>query len=617
MRHKAILLILALFAICTTALNPGTASPSQGQQALRIGLLLDFSGDLAEWGPPLQNAANLAAKNINDAGGVLGQPIQIVVGDSASSPQVGVQEALRLIDQEGVSVIVGDLASGVTLAVAQNATVPNGILQISPASTSPNLTTLPDNDLLFRTALSDVAQGKVLASLARELGYHTASTLYVNNSYGQGLSDIFASNFTELGGQVLATVPLETGQPTYLPQLQQATAGDPDVLAAITYPQEAITYLNEAIGNGLADKFLFVDGTKSQQIIDAVGAQPLNGMYGVAPAEVQSAAGDAFDAAYQAEYGEPPLIYAREAYDAVMVAALAAQAAHSTDSTQIRNALRRVANPPGQPIGLGAAGGIATALSLVRSGQDVDYQGASGMVDFDANGDVASGAVEVWRIDNGQIVTVRTDAVQLGSITNVRVDPLSKTVPLVGGNFTLDVKVENVTNLGAFQFDVVFDPTLMQFQSFTEGPFLASSGRTTSCSPSEIAPGTERYNCSSGGAQAGPDGSGVVATVTFSPVAADTSAVSLTNGSLSDATAGADPIDTMWQNGSVTVGCAYDVDGDAGIDIRDVQLVFAHWPAPPLTYNATYDVDKNGNINIRDVQLVFAHWPSPPRSYCQ
>ncbi|MGA2286734.1 MAG: dockerin type I domain-containing protein, partial [Dehalococcoidia bacterium] len=65
------------------------------------------------------------------------------------------------------------------------------------------------------------------------------------------------------------------------------------------------------------------------------------------------------------------------------------------------------------------------------------------------------------------------------------------------------------------------------------------------------------------------------------------------------------------------VNCAYDVDGDDDIDIRDVQLVFAHWPSPPLTYNATYDVDADGDIDIRDVQLVFAHWPSPPRTYCQ
>ena len=156
--------------------------------------------------------------------------IQIVVGDSASSPQVGVQEALRLIDQEGVSVIVGDLASGVTLAVAQNVTVPNGILADLtglnfPGTSQPFRITICSSVPLCRMPL----RARILAELARELGYQTASTLYVDDSYGQGLSAAFAARFAALGGQVLATVPLETGEPTYLPQLQQATAGDPDV----------------------------------------------------------------------------------------------------------------------------------------------------------------------------------------------------------------------------------------------------------------------------------------------------------------------------------------------------------------------------------------------------
>jgi hypothetical protein len=201
--------------------------------------------------------------------------------------------------------------------------------------------------------------------------------------------------------------------------------------------------------------------------------------------------------------------------------------------------------------------------------------------------------------------------------TTVKIDPATKIVSLVGGNFSLDVKAENVTNLGAFQFDVVYDPAAVQFQSFTEGAFLKSSGRSTLCSSVDIAPNTKRYGCASGGAQAGPNGSGVLASVTFAPLAVGTSAVSLTNGSLNDATADANPITASWQNGSVTVGCAYDVDGDGDTDIRDVQLVFAHWPSPPLAYDQRYDVDKDGDIDIRDVQLVFSHWPSPPRPYCQ
>jgi hypothetical protein len=203
--------------------------------------------------------------------------------------------------------------------------------------------------------------------------------------------------------------------------------------------------------------------------------------------------------------------------------------------------------------------------------------------------------------------------------TVVKIDPASKKVSLPNGNFTLDVKIQNVTNLGAFQFDLVFDPAVVQFQTFTEGAFLKSSGRTTICTPVFFPPNTETYGCVSNGAQAGPNGSGVLATVTFSPVAAGgPSALSLANGSLNDASIDALPIQATWQSGAVTVvSCAYDVDGDGDTDIRDVQLVFAHWPSPPVAYDKRYDVDGDGDIDIRDVQLVFAHWPSPPRTYCQ
>ena len=412
---------LAVVALAAVFFGSGAGVGDATGDVLRIGTLLPFSGDLAEFGPAHQNAAALAAKHINEAGGVLGQEIELVPGDTATTPEIGVAEALRLIEDEGVSAIVGALASGVTLEVAENATVPNGILQISPASTSPALSTAEDNDFLFRTALSDAAQGIVLAELAQELGYERASTLYLDNAYGQGLSTVFAVEFEELSGQILATVPHEDWQASYVPELEEATAGGPDVLAAISYPQQAIVYVEEAIANGLIDEFLFVDGTKSQEMFDILGAEQFNGMCGTAPTGVDSPAGEAFDAAYEAEYGEPPPVpFMVETYDAVVLIALAAEAAGSTQPEDIRDALRAVANLPGEVVGLGA-GGIGQALEQVRLGNDVDYVGASGAVDFDANGDITSGAIEVWCVEDGEIRAVRTEPVVLGALA-VQID---------------------------------------------------------------------------------------------------------------------------------------------------------------------------------------------------
>lgn len=391
-------------------------SPSDACR-LTIGMLLPFTGDLAAFGPPLLNAANLAVKHINQAGGVLGRRVDSISADSGTSAAVAAVNASRLID-EGVSAIVGPLASHVTLAVAEGVTVPRGVLQLSPASTSPALSTLEDNDLLFRTALSDVAHGKVLAALAQERGYSKVSTLYLNNAYGQGLSDIFAAEFEVLGGSVLATVPHEDWQSTYLPELETATASGPDALAAISYPSQAAVYLDEALANDLICEFLFAEPARDQNMIDLLAAEHgldcLTDMCGTSPGRVESAASDAFDAAYQLEYGEPPPVpFARETYDAVILIALAAESAHSTHPLAIRDALRSIANPGGEVAGLGALG-IGHAFDLVRLGLDVDYEGASGAVNLDASGDVTSGAVEVWCIDEfGQIATVRQEEVVL------------------------------------------------------------------------------------------------------------------------------------------------------------------------------------------------------------
>src|SRR5690606_39787082 len=101
------------------------------------------------------------------------------------------------------------------------------IVQISPASTSPALTDANDNDFLFRTTISDAAQGVVLAQLAQEQGFQTACTMYTNNAYGQGLSEVFAREFERLGGQVLAQVPHEQEQASYAAELATCTEGNP------------------------------------------------------------------------------------------------------------------------------------------------------------------------------------------------------------------------------------------------------------------------------------------------------------------------------------------------------------------------------------------------------
>jgi branched-chain amino acid transport system substrate-binding protein len=386
--------------------------------ALKIGILVPFTGALSDFGGPFANSARLAVKEINEAGGVLGQSVELIEGDSATEPVKAQEEARRLIDVEGVSAIVGAAASGVTLPVAESVTIPSEIVQISPASTSPALTAVDDEDFLYRTTISDAAQGVILGKLAYEiLGFTSACTMYVNNAYGQGLSEQFTETFEELGGSVTAQVSHATEeQVSYLAELNQCVEGNPEVLAAISYPEHGRVYLKEALEQGLIDQFIFCDGTKSDEQFEDLGWENFEGMYGTAPGALEAAAGTAFTAAYEAEYGErPPLPFMRESYDAVYVIALAAEMAGSTDSKAIRDAIAEIANPPGEVVNPGADG-FGNAIAYIADGTDIDYQGAAGPIDFDPNGDVLQGAIEIWEITGGQIVeAIRTFAVDLST----------------------------------------------------------------------------------------------------------------------------------------------------------------------------------------------------------
>ena len=151
----------------------------------------------------------------------------IISRDTGVNPVQGVDAARALIDVENAVAIVGALSSGVTIAAAEAVVVPNGRIIISGASTAPAITTLDDNDWVFRTAVSDAAQGVVLAELAWREGYKTAGVMYINNAYGEGLADQFEESYTELGGEVMSRVPHEDTQPTYTSELEKATDGDP------------------------------------------------------------------------------------------------------------------------------------------------------------------------------------------------------------------------------------------------------------------------------------------------------------------------------------------------------------------------------------------------------
>jgi branched-chain amino acid transport system substrate-binding protein len=383
------------------------------QTAVKIGTLIPLTGPLAEFGPNFRKAADLAVTHLKDAGLTL----QLVHADDETSAIPAVAAARKLIDVDKVPAIVGAAASGVTIPVAESVTIPSQVLQITNASTSPLLTVLPADqgrDFLFRTCPSDALQGVVLGRVAVESEYKTAAAIYVNNPYGQGLAEQFKRSFEKRGGKLAAMVPHDEAlAPTYVAELRRAVQDKPDVLAAISYPGHASIYLREALEGNYIKKFLFCDGTKSLEVVKAMGEKNAEGMMGTAPGSVLTGGYNVFIAEYGKAYGEvPPLPYMTNMYDAVALLGLAVKAAQvegvkELTGVSIRDRLRKVANPPGEVVGPGAAD-LKKALQLLEGKQDINYEGAAGACDFDENGDVVT-PIEVWKFADGKIVTVRLE----------------------------------------------------------------------------------------------------------------------------------------------------------------------------------------------------------------
>jgi branched-chain amino acid transport system substrate-binding protein len=389
------------------------SAPAAAQGApIRIGAILSASGGLANFVPPIRAGINLAIAEINAAGGVLaGQPLALVEADDQTNPQVGVQVATRLVQAENVPVIIGPMGSGILIATANAVTIPAGVPIISPSATAPAISTLADNDTVFRTAVPDGLQGAVLGRITKARGVDRVAVMALNNDYGRGLAGAFQAAFERHGGTVTASQNFEADRPSYRAELQTlAGRGNPQALLVIGYPGSGgITILRNAVENAFFSRFILPDGMRDQAVVQAVGAAQMANTFGTAPG---SAASPERRAAYVEAFRranptlDPAGAFVAQAYDAAYVAALAIQKAGRADRAAIRTALRQVANPPGEVVGPGE---WAKAKAALTAGREVDYEGASGPVNFNEAGD-AEGKIEVWAVQDGRIATVETVA---------------------------------------------------------------------------------------------------------------------------------------------------------------------------------------------------------------
>ena len=205
-QNKPLYMILAVAAIAIIGflvVSKQDKGPAD-QKDVKLGIVFGFTGPIESLTPPMAAAAELAMSEVTESGAFLGgTAVTSVRADSTCVDNAAATAAVeRLITSDGISAIVGADCSGVTIATLQNVAMPKGVVMISPAATSPALSTMEDNGLFYRTAPSDAREGQVVAEMLMEKGYKSVALTYTNNDYGKGLADAIQSNFEAKGGSI-------------------------------------------------------------------------------------------------------------------------------------------------------------------------------------------------------------------------------------------------------------------------------------------------------------------------------------------------------------------------------------------------------------------------------
>ena len=365
-----------------------SGAAKKGDGTLKIGTLLPQTGSLAFLGPPEFAGVDLAIKDINDAGGVNGKQVEKVDSDSGDTSTDTASQSVDRLLSNNVDAIVGAASSSVSLSVIDKITS-NGVLQISPANTSDELTDYADKGLYFRTAPPDVLQGRVLGDLILADGNTTVGILALQDSYGTGLATNAEKAITSGGGQVVEKVVYDPKAASFATEVGKIKAADPEAIAVIAF-DETKKIIPEMVKQGIGPankKIYFVDGNLANYDKDFPKGT-LEGVKGTLPGVV---AGDEFKARLTAM--KPDLTefaYSPESYDATILVALAAQAAGDDAGESIASKMQEVSE------GGTACTSFKDCLALLKDGKDIDYNGVSGPVEFNDKGDPSKATIGIY-----------------------------------------------------------------------------------------------------------------------------------------------------------------------------------------------------------------------------
>jgi branched-chain amino acid transport system substrate-binding protein len=243
--------------------------------AIKMGIILGFTGPIESLTPAMAASAELAFKEASDSGSLLGgKEIKAIRADSTCVDSAAATTAAEGLIGQGVVAIMGADCSGVTGAIATNVAVPNGVVMISPSATSPGLTELADKGLFFRTAPSDKRGGQVLADATKDKRIKSVAITYTANDYGKGLADMYKLGLESHGIKVTAELKHEDGKADYSSEVATLASAGGDALAVLGYlDQGGKGIIQASLDSGAFDTFVLGDGMVGQSLVDTFGKQ--------------------------------------------------------------------------------------------------------------------------------------------------------------------------------------------------------------------------------------------------------------------------------------------------------------------------------------------------------
>ena len=372
MKQVMIKRVILVFAALLLLLPAAACRPAPAEE-IKIGAVMDLTGALAGIGSLIRDGAVLAVNEINEAGGINGAQVRLIVEDGATDPTKGLEAAKKLVEVNGVKVIVGPMISGAVMAAGPYVGE-RGVVIVSPSSTSPEIAGQDWRQFVFRTCPSDALQGAAMSQLVLEGGYSKVAILVMDNTYGVGIEQVVTEELTGKA-DIVVTVRYDPVKLDYLTELEIIKGKNPDAVVHVGYHDDAQIVYKQALQLGLdSAKWILCEGVYAEATLEMAEAAEFMEKAAIGTrltAPEGLAAYEEFADAYEAEFGVVPGVYADTVYDATNMVLLAIEKVGADDGAKISEALREVGK---------------------------NYQGASGTITFNELGDRASGDFEVWKV---------------------------------------------------------------------------------------------------------------------------------------------------------------------------------------------------------------------------